>query len=220
MSKRRRALTVRLDWASGKDTETIEVESGTTVRDMFPRFGYVEMHRLTTPNLVCSINGEPACFSTKLEDGDWVFFMHTYYAFDDQKREVVLEWLRYENYLRTAPWTLEALKQAETEDAWMDMIEGLTFRKVMKLIAVSEDRAERLIHLMKTAAEEWPHDKRFHEVSLWRKFNRAGDVSFKQGDCALDGTIQKLEDDGTLGAAENLSDAREKPAVIVSSSMT
>lgn len=199
----------------------MSVGVGRSLRSFFPEFGMIDRISLTQGYSVASVNGEKKSLDYEVEDGDWVFFANSKNSFDQDDRDVVLEWLRYENYLRTAPWTQEALAQLPNEDDWMDVITDLTFRKVVDLIEVSDREKDRLINVMKTAAERWSDDKRFINVSIWRKHNRAEDVKFKVGEKAPVASIIPVRKDGTHGFPIDVAvGSGEKPVIIISSSIT
>lgn len=219
--KRKRRVEVQFDFVWNKPTIRMEIAGGKKISDFFKEFDLNDEPSLTRPNLVIAVNGEKKHGNYEIQDSDMVYFLNSRISFDTEKPDVVLEWLKFENYLRTAPWTQAVLEKAESEDAWMDMITDLTFRKVVEIVGFCDHEQERVISIMKTAAERWPDDKRFIEVSLWRKFNRAADVDFKVGEKAPTSTINAVKEDGKIGPPIDVAfGSDQKPVIIVSSSIT
>lgn len=130
--------------------------------------------------------------------------------------------LRIENYLRTCPSTLAAFSNAEYEDSWIDLVGVLTFEAAVRLSGVtSKLEISNYINVMQTAAARWPLDSEFVNISLWRKFNRSQDVSFRVGDNAPPAMVHMLDENGTIGEPEPMFRWIDTfPTILVSSSVS
>jgi hypothetical protein len=108
--------------------------------------------------------------------------------------------LRIENYLRTCPSVLTAFSRAEYADTWIDMVNIVTFEAAVRLSGVSsKNEIMNYVTMMKTAVTRWPMDSEFVNISLWRKYNRSQDVSFRTGDNAPLAMVHMLDENGNVG---------------------
>lgn len=125
--------------------------------------------------------------------------------------------VKLEERLRTSTYVLAEFGKCvdSGERDWMDLVEPLVQRPVVRAFGYTEPAAElRALAYLRTQPQTWPKES----APFWIRHNRARQPDLKSGDPAPTVSVYPLNPDGTVAPAEPLHTSGTE--IIVAGSIT